>query len=105
MTGAAPDDDPRDVAGIDDGTTYAEAVVELEQILRELEDDRIDVDVLAARVRRAALLLRFCRGRIAGAKLEIEQVVADLDAFDDLVAEDDPNPDDAAVDHPPEPRS
>jgi len=57
---------------------YADAVAELEAILAELDDDTIDVDLLAERVRRAAALIRLCRERIAGARLEIERIVADL---------------------------
>jgi exodeoxyribonuclease VII small subunit len=59
---------------------YAEALAELEQILDELDGDEVDVDVLGARVRRAAELLRLCRERIAGARFEVEQVVAELEA-------------------------
>jgi exodeoxyribonuclease VII small subunit len=57
---------------------YAAALAELEQILTEIEDDAVDVDVLAARVRRAAELLRVCRDRIAAARDEVGQIVADL---------------------------
>jgi exodeoxyribonuclease VII small subunit len=59
---------------------YAEALTELEGILDELDGDEVDVDVLGARVRRAAELLRLCRARIAGARFEVEQVVSDLEA-------------------------
>ena len=59
---------------------YAEALAELEGILDELDGDEVDVDVLGARVRRAAELLRLCRERIAGARFEVEQVVAELEA-------------------------
>lgn len=58
---------------------YAEAVAELEQILEELDGDEVDVDVLGARVRRAAELLRLCRERIGAARFEVEQVVAELE--------------------------
>lgn len=58
---------------------YAEALAELESILEEIEDDAVDVDVLAARVKRAAELLRVCRGRITAAKVEVTQIVAELD--------------------------
>ncbi|MCX7621295.1 MAG: exodeoxyribonuclease VII small subunit [Acidimicrobiales bacterium] len=61
-------------------TGYADAVRELEAILAELEHDDIDIDQLAAQVRRAAVLIRFCRSRILEARVEVEQVVADLDA-------------------------
>jgi exodeoxyribonuclease VII small subunit len=63
---------------------YAEALAELERILDEIEDDAVDVDVLAARVARASELLRVCRDRIAAARLEVEAVVADLTPMDDV---------------------
>ena len=59
---------------------YADALAELESILDELDGDEVDVDVLGARVRRAAELLRLCRDRIGSARFEVEQVVADLEA-------------------------
>ena len=57
---------------------YAEALAELEQILDRLERSDVDVDVLAEQVQRAAALITFCRDRIGAARLQIEQVVADL---------------------------
>ena len=62
-----------------EGPTYAAAVDELEAILAELEGDRLDVDQLAERVARAAQLIRLCRERIRATRLEVEQIVADLD--------------------------
>ena len=62
-----------------EGHTYAAAVDELEGILAELEDDRLDVDQLAERVARAAELIRLCRDRISATRLEVERIVADLD--------------------------
>jgi exodeoxyribonuclease VII small subunit len=58
---------------------YAEAMVELEAILLELEDDQLDVDRLADRVQRAAELVRVCRDRVAAARLAVEEVVTGLD--------------------------
>jgi exodeoxyribonuclease VII small subunit len=72
---------------------YAAALTELDDILHELDGDEVDVDVLGARVRRAAELLRVCRDRISSARFEVEQVVAELEA------EADPG---AAVDQPDE---
>lgn len=62
----------------DESLGYSAALAELEGILRELDGEDIDVDVLGDRVRRASELLRFCRDRIANARFEVEQVVADL---------------------------
>lgn len=69
----------------DDEISYVDAVAELEQILDELDGDDVDVDVLGARVQRAAELLRLCRDRISGARLQVEQVVAELEAEDETV--------------------
>ena len=59
---------------------YTAALAELETILRELDGDEVDVDILGDRVSRAAELLRICRDRITKARFEVEQVVADLEA-------------------------
>lgn len=57
---------------------YADALAELESILDRLEHDEPDVDLVAADVARAADLVRHCRGRIAAARLKVEEVVGDL---------------------------
>ncbi len=59
---------------------YAEALAELEAILDELDDDRLDVDALAEKVQRASHLVALCRERVTGARLAVEDVVTDLDA-------------------------
>jgi exodeoxyribonuclease VII small subunit len=71
---------------------YAEAMAELEDILDELDGDEVDVDVLGSRVRRAAELLRLCRERIAGARFEVEQVVAELEAEVEAATDADTTP-------------
>jgi exodeoxyribonuclease VII small subunit len=76
----------------DEPTSYVDALAELEQILDELDGDEVDVDVLGARVRRAAELLRLCRDRIAGARFEVEQVVAELEAESTPLPPPDPGP-------------
>jgi exodeoxyribonuclease VII small subunit len=59
---------------------YADALGELDAILRELEGSDVDVDRLADRVARAADLIALCRDRIGSARLRIDEVIADLDA-------------------------
>jgi len=58
---------------------YADAMSELEQILDDLEDDDLDVDVLATKVERASTLIHLCRDRVGAARLQVERVVASLD--------------------------
>jgi len=57
---------------------YAEAMKELETILAQLEEEAVDVDELTAKVKRASELIQFCRDRLSNTRLEIEQVVAEL---------------------------
>lgn len=59
---------------------YAEALAELETILRSLEVDTVDVDELASKVQRAAALIQHCRGKIGDARVHVEQVVGEIDA-------------------------
>jgi exodeoxyribonuclease VII small subunit len=62
---------------------YAQALEELDQILRELEGSDVDVDRLADRVARASELIAVCRQRISAAKMRIDEVIAELDGNDD----------------------
>ena len=63
---------------------YADALRELDTILRELEGSDVDVDHLAERVGRAAELITVCRDKITAADLQIRQVSVDLDAAADV---------------------
>lgn len=66
-----------DLDPVPDG--YGEAVAELESILREIEDDDVDVDLLATRVSRAAGLIEFCRDRILAARSAVADATESLD--------------------------
>ena len=58
--------------------TYAEALDELDEILNELEATSVDVDVLADRVARGAVLVRYCRERLQVVRSDVEAVVETL---------------------------
>jgi exodeoxyribonuclease VII small subunit len=70
-------DDPRSAADVAK-TSYAAASAELDAILIELEQADLDVDHLAERVARAAVLIRTCRERIDAATVEVERIVDHL---------------------------
>ena len=59
---------------------YAAALAELDRLLRDLDDDRIDIDLLAAKVKRAAELITVCRDRITNAQIEVETIIASADS-------------------------
>ncbi len=58
---------------------FAEAMDELEAILRRIEGEEIDIDRLAEELRRAAELLELCRAKIRRAEVEVTQIVQDLE--------------------------
>jgi len=62
-----------------DALGYGQALDELESILAELETGDVDIDRLADRVRRAAALVNLCRGRLAGAQLEVTRILSETD--------------------------
>lgn len=59
---------------------YRAAMDELDAILAEVEDDEVDVDVLAARVARAAELIEWCRERIVAARAAVDDAADRLSA-------------------------
>jgi exodeoxyribonuclease VII small subunit len=61
---------------------YAAAMAELESILAQLEDDRLDIDALADHVARAADLVALCRDRLDAAKMRVTEIVASIDDND-----------------------
>lgn len=58
--------------------SYADAIVELEEILAELDAGSADVDRLAERVERAADLVRHCRHRLGVVRADVDEVVGEL---------------------------
>lgn len=55
--------------------SFSAAIVELEAILRRIEDEEVDIDKLAEELGRAAQLLEVCRAKIRKAELEVTQIV------------------------------
>lgn len=75
--------EPEGAAQTPEELGYVGALAELDAILVELEDEALNVDILADRVGRASELISFCRARIRDAQLNVEQIVADIDASDE----------------------
>lgn len=55
-------------------------MTELEQIIGEIESEDIDVDILAEKVKRAALLVKLCKTRLRSAEEEVKKVLAEIEA-------------------------
>ena len=57
--------------------TFQQAVDRLEETLRRMEEESVDIDDLARELRTATELLELCRAKLRRAELEVEQVMAD----------------------------
>ena len=54
--------------------TYREATQELEEILRAIENDAVDVDELTQKVQRSSQLIKLCKEKLRNAEKAIDQV-------------------------------
>ena len=60
--------------------SYTEATAELEGILADLENNNdLNMDVIAEKVKRAAVLLKTCKKQLKSLDSEMEKIIADLD--------------------------
>ncbi len=55
--------------------SYAEAMAEVEQILARFNTQQMDVDMLAAEVKRATELIAQCKERLVRAEREVAEVL------------------------------
>jgi exodeoxyribonuclease VII small subunit len=66
-----------------DEVSYRDALQELESILVAIEEEQVDVDDLAVKVRRSAELIRLCRERIEAATMAVEAIVGEMESEED----------------------
>ena len=58
--------------------TYKEATLELEAILKAIENDNVDVDELTQKVQRSSELIKLCKQKLRTAEDAIGQVFKDI---------------------------
>jgi len=58
--------------------SYKEAIAEIEEILREIENEETDVDHLAEKVKRAYSLLKLCREKLYKTEKEIDNIMKEM---------------------------
>ena len=59
-------------------TTYEKAYEELEKIMTDLQEDKISVDDLTVKVKRAAELITFCNTMLRATEEEVTKIVKKL---------------------------
>ncbi len=58
---------------------YEEAVREIERIVRQMENDELDLDSLAGQLKRAQELLKLCRDKLTKTESDINAVLNPTD--------------------------
>ncbi|MDD3743150.1 MAG: exodeoxyribonuclease VII small subunit [Lentimicrobiaceae bacterium] len=58
---------------------YAEAIIELEQIVNEIENAAIGIDELSEKVKRAAWLIKFCRNKLSSTEKEVTDILKSIE--------------------------
>ena len=61
---------------------YKAAVGELEKIVEEIENESIDVDILAEKVKRASYLINLCKNKLKSTDDEVKGILTDLEEED-----------------------
>jgi exodeoxyribonuclease VII small subunit len=59
--------------------SYSRAIKEIEEILRKIESEELDVDQLSASVKKAADLLKICKSMLRDTEQEIQKILDDMD--------------------------
>jgi len=76
--------------------SYGEAAARLEEILRKIEEGKVDIDELSGLVAEAAGLVALCRQKIHAAEVQVKTITEQLER--DVAAEVDGKPDGDDVD-------
>ena len=59
--------------------TYETAYAELQAIASEIENETVSVDVLAEKVKRAAVLIAFCQAKLKSTETEVNKIIAQME--------------------------
>ena len=60
--------------------TYSQALAELEKIISRIESEEVDVDALAEQVKRASVLIRFCREKLQSTEEDVKKVLSEMES-------------------------
>lgn len=61
-----------------DQLTYDSAYEELDRIYQEINNEQVSVDLLAEKVKRAAVLIEFCQSRLRSTEDEINRIISGI---------------------------
>ena len=59
--------------------TYSDAIAEIEEIIEKIENDELDLDLLAVNVKRVAEMINLCKAKLKATEDEVEKILKDFD--------------------------
>ncbi|MHA7112195.1 exodeoxyribonuclease VII small subunit [Sunxiuqinia elliptica] len=59
--------------------SYQEAVNEIDDILQKIENEELDVDELAAKVKRVSTLIKLCKDKLHKTEAEVENILKEME--------------------------
>ncbi|MBO9728810.1 MAG: exodeoxyribonuclease VII small subunit [Chitinophaga sp.] len=59
--------------------TYETAYNELQEIAAEIENEAVSVDLLAEKVKRAAVLIEFCQQKLRATEAEVNNIIKQME--------------------------
>jgi exodeoxyribonuclease VII small subunit len=59
--------------------SYADSMAEVEDILEKIENEELDVDELAEKVKRVSVLLKICKDKLTKTNEQVEQILKEME--------------------------
>lgn len=59
--------------------SYNDAMAEIEEILEKIENEELDVDELAEKVKRVSVLLKICKDKLHKTNQQVEHVLKEME--------------------------
>lgn len=59
--------------------SYSEAMAEIEDILEKIENEELDVDELAEKVKRVSILLKTCKDKLTKTNVQVETILKEME--------------------------
>jgi len=60
-------------------TKYEEAMAELQDIVRRMENDELDIDQMTTQLKRAQELIKLCKDKLTKTDEEIKKILSEKD--------------------------
>jgi exodeoxyribonuclease VII small subunit len=58
--------------------SYSEAVIEIEEILQQLENEELDIDILSEKVKKVSSLLKICKKKLHQTEDEVQKILDNM---------------------------